>query len=496
MSNESLGLSPASTNAGTNNKFIDLSNAIYNRHTHDKSMFVDVGEINCMIGIESIICSDSDRKMLYELISGNYCTLFDTNFVRSIIRLKKKDFIRICNYCYKDDTFSGMEFVVLKLLKKYHLKEFKRDVRAGSINKILELFISEDETKLIVKVHTNKCTADEPVLYAQSLLYLVLFCLYQHVNRHAYNYLKEHQMHRMLPVEDYVVWVVRSVLTYITPIITKVVYTISIIADDNYTWFTQLKQLSPAYGFLAKGKDENQVMFTFRPNEQYLTSTLYTPVVDEAPSDTNYSARFVECNYKLTKGNVLTCDTTILSKDMVDGIFATLIDEDDEPVSIFLRIADDEEVYLAHYSILKRLLSFMKQHEELKAQVRQKAQDYVATGKFRIISDISNRDKVQILTKTKTVEHAFKNIKVPTPDDKLIQIIREELRKQGTMNSHVDYIVIVLELLQEEQKVINETLAPLDDRTSSKIKKIITNVKRKAKKLAPGLTLNEFYKEW
>ena len=44
MSNESLGLSPASTNAGTNNKFIDLSNAIYNRHTHDKSVSVDMGD--------------------------------------------------------------------------------------------------------------------------------------------------------------------------------------------------------------------------------------------------------------------------------------------------------------------------------------------------------------------------------------------------------------------------------------------------------------------
>ena len=67
MSNESLGLSPTSTNAGTNNKFIDLSNAIYNRHTHDKSVSVDMGEIQCMISVGTI-CGSDNIENLQQLI--------------------------------------------------------------------------------------------------------------------------------------------------------------------------------------------------------------------------------------------------------------------------------------------------------------------------------------------------------------------------------------------------------------------------------------------
>lgn len=93
MSNESLGLSPASTNAGTNNKFIDLSNAIYNRHTHDKSVSVDMGEIQCMISVGTI-CGSDNIENLQQLIS-NYGSLFDTEFVNEIQDLSKEDFIRI-----------------------------------------------------------------------------------------------------------------------------------------------------------------------------------------------------------------------------------------------------------------------------------------------------------------------------------------------------------------------------------------------------------------
>ena len=100
MKKESLGLRP-DTNAGTikTSKFIDSTSYIYNRHTHDKSVSVDMGEIQCMISVGTI-CGSDNIENLQQLIS-NYGSLFDTEFVNEIQDLSKEDFIRICNYHYK-----------------------------------------------------------------------------------------------------------------------------------------------------------------------------------------------------------------------------------------------------------------------------------------------------------------------------------------------------------------------------------------------------------
>lgn len=485
MNNESLGLSPSNTNTDTQDKYIDLSQAIYNRNTHDKSMCVEVVEINSMISIESILKNNKDREKLYNLVNSSYCSLFKKEFMRSIEELNKEDLKKLCNYSYKCDTFGGYEYRVLRLIQEDYLKELKRDIKADRLNNILKLFISIDETKLIVKLFPNKSTAKDPVLYAQSLLYLVLFSLYYQTNNYSSKYNKKD-----------LIDVINSVLTYLTPIITKVVYTISINADDNYTWFLQLKQLASAYGFLIKSENENQIVFTFRPKEQDFTSTLYTPVIDNVPSDTNFSARFIKCSYKLEKENILTCDTTIVSKDMVDCVFASFIDSDQSPVSLFSSINDSDDIYLAHYKILYILLSFIQQHEQLKREIRLNAKDFVANGNFQVISDISDDDKVKILTKRAMLQLAFNDIKKPFPDDKLIKIIREGLTKLKIKNSHIDYMIIILELFQKNKDIIDKELAPLDVRTSDKIKKIICNVRKKAKELAPTYTLNEFYKRF
>lgn len=488
MNNESLGLSPSNTNTDTQDKYIDLSQAIYNRNTHDKSMCVEVVEINSMISIESILKNNKDREKLYSLVNSSYCSLFKKEFMRSIEELNKEDLKKLCNYSSESDTFWGNEYRVLRLILKDYLKELKRDIKADRLNNILKLSISKDETKLIVKLFPNKSTAKDPVLYAQSLLYLVLFSLYYQTNNYSSQYNKRD-----------LIDVINSVLTYPTPIITKVVYTISINADDNYTWFLQLKQLASAYGFLIKSENENQIVFTFRPKEQDFTSTLYTPVIDNVPSDTNFSARFIKCSYKLEKENILTCDTTIVSKDMVDCVFASFIDSDQSPVSLFSSINDSDDIYLAHYKILYNLLSFTQQHEQLKREIRLNAKDFVANGNFQVISDIINNDndyKVKILTKKAMLKPAFNDIKKPLPDDKLIKIIRDELTELKIKNGHIDYMIIILELFQKNKDIIDKELAPLDVRTSYKIKKIISNVKRKAKGLAPTYTLNEFYKRF
>ena len=127
MNDESLGLSPSNTNTDTQDKYIDLSQAIHNRNTHDKSMCVEVVEINSMISIESILKNNKDREKLYSLVNSSYCSLFKKEFMRSIEELNKEDLKKLCNYSYKCDTFWGYEYRVLRLILKDYLKELKRD---------------------------------------------------------------------------------------------------------------------------------------------------------------------------------------------------------------------------------------------------------------------------------------------------------------------------------------------------------------------------------
>lgn len=498
MKKESLGLRP-DTNAGTikTSKFIDSTSYIYNRNTHDKSVSVDMGEIQCMISVGTI-CSSENIEKLQQLISNNYHSLFDLEFVDEITTLSKEELISICNYHYKEDTFSGTEAIVLSSLYHFHIEEFRRDLISGRLNDILELCVSKDnnsgEYNLVVKLYPSNSTAKDPVTYTRDLLYLVLFNLYEQMNRHKYDYWKEYLYLHKVPIAKYVVWVLKSVFTYIVPIVSIVDYKVTIKADDSYTWFTQLKQLDSEYGFLGKSCGDNHVTFTFRPREEFLNSTINFPVQNEAPSDTNYTKRVIQCLYTLHKDMTLTYDITLVGKDMVDSIFSVQTDEEDDILPIFSRLADDEDVYLASYRILHDMLSYTQQHEQQKARARIESAEEVRTGQFRIISDISDADKIQCLTKEKTMEHAFDEVEVPSQDEMLFSFIKQELEKMGQTYSILDYITVILEYYEEDKNVIDEALAPLDKETSGKICKVIRKLKKL--KLPPVYTLNNFYKEF
>lgn len=478
MNNESLKLSSNSTNAGIkkNNKFIELSKAIYNRTRHDKTMCVEVGEVNVMVSVESILNSNSDRKKLYQLIHSDYSVLFDSELIEGIRSYSKQDFIDTCIYHVDRDSFSGLEFYILKHLIDYHLDIFEEDLRSGRLNKIVKL--SVEKGNIIVKVFPSKCTNDNPVSYTISLLYLVLMHLYKQI----YN-------------DKDVCTVVKQLFLKVTPIVTKVVYTVKTTADDNYSWFTQLHQLKSGYKFFDIKKSNKQIRLLFRPQGHYLVSTLNVPVINLTPSDTNYKARLIKCTYTLGQDDVLSCKTTIVGKDMVDSVFSTWLDEENDPASIFSRLCDNEDLYLANYSILSRMLSFTKQHEGLKVRAKDRATMLIGEGKIKIISGTSEQ-KIRWTRNNLTTKHAFKDIKTPAPDAKLITIIKEELLKLGQKNNHIPYIIIVLELYQKDKSVIDKILEDLDKRTSDKIIQCITRLKKRIKKLVSGHTLNKFYGEW
>lgn len=490
---ESLEINSANIigNTGEDKTFIDLSNIIYNRHTHDKNMSAVVSEINFMVGLESIIHDANDKKELCNLIDSNYNSLFSVEFINEIKNLKEEDYKSICCYYYNEKNkckkFYGLEYHILRYLKDYHLSVFKDDISNGRLNKIIKLDVRKDN--LIVKVFPKNSTDDNSVSYTISLFYLVIWHLYKYTSKNVYENLYQKGYAR----DNYINWVIKHSFISIQPIITKVSYQVKVNADDNYTWFTQLKQLTSAYKFLNITTNENQVKFLFRPKEHYLATTLKFTVTNNTPSETNTEKRFIQCSYKLDKNNILFCETTIVSKEMVDCAFATQIDEQENLSSMYSSLSDNETIYLAQYSILKRLLSFTQQHETLKRNNIQLITNRVRNGGYIIVDEDDTKiNKVKLLTEIRTIKHAFKDVKQPTPDDELVKIIREELLKLGCRNNHTDYLITILELFEAEKSIIDNTLAELDVKTSEVIKKVIKKLKRQ--KFTTRYSLNEFYR--
>ena len=465
----SIEIDSTNIEVGNVNNVIDLSEFIYNRHTHDKTMFVNVSEIDFVISVESVIDSGNDKDKLFELVKLNYSSLFDTNVSEDIKSLTKKDLIEICDYNYIDDSFNGLEYHILRHLKDSHINKCIEDLRAKRLDKLIKLSVSNGN--LIVKVFPSKVLGTEnQVSYCVSLLYLVLLHILKHLH-----------------MEYSICEIVKALFIRVNPIVTKVAYTVLVNCNDSYSWFKQLQQLSSMYKFFNISSSKDQVKFLFRPKRHYLTSTVNVPVINEIPSDTNNEKRFISCTYKLRKQDVLECKTTIISKDMVDCVFATQID--DNIGSIYSALSDVEHIYLSNYDILDTLLSFTRQHEELKNRLRINGMELANTNNSMPVSFRQNA--VVSYVRKNLYNLAFEDIKVSN-DEQILTLIINQLNKIGQKNSLVDYSIVIMELLYKNKEFVDEILAKLDERTSNKIRKVLKNLK-KSKRVENLFSLNEFY---
>lgn len=466
----SIEINSTNTKVGNIDKFIDLSEFIYNRHTHDKTMFVNVAEIDFVISVESIIDSGNNRKKFFELVKLNYCSLFDTSVNEEIKSLTKKDLIEICDYNYINDSFSGLEYYILRHLMDSHIDKCIENLRAKRLDKLIKVSVSRDN--LIVKVFPSKVLeVENQVSYCVSLLYLVLMHIYKHLHK-----------------ECGICEIIKALFIRVNPIITKVAYTVLINCRDGYSWLKQLQQLSSMYKFFNISNTKDQVKFLFRPKHHYLISTVNVPVRNEIPSDTNNEKRFISCTYKLRKQDVLECKTTIISKDMVDCVFATQID--DNVGSMYSALSDVEHIYLSNYNILDTLLSFTKQHEELRNRLRVNGMELANTNNSMPVSFRQNA--VVSYIRRNLYQQAFGDIKA-TNDEELLALVINKLKKVGQKNSLVDYSIVIMELLYKEKEFVDEILAKLDERTSDKIRKVLKNLK-KSKRIENLFSLNEFYR--
>ena len=77
-------------------------------------MCVSVSEIDFVISIESFINSDDDRDKFLKLVKYNYGSLLNTSVFEDIKSLTKDDLIKICVYNPITDTFSGLEYYMLR----------------------------------------------------------------------------------------------------------------------------------------------------------------------------------------------------------------------------------------------------------------------------------------------------------------------------------------------------------------------------------------------
>ena len=460
-----------STNAkvGNTDNFIDLSEFIYNRHTHDKTMCVSVSEIGFVISIESFINSDDDRDKFLKLVKYNYSSLLNTSVFEDIKSLTKDDLIKICVYNSITDTFSGLEYYMLRHFMDSDIDGCIRDIRTRRLEKLIKLSVSKDN--LIIKVFPNKVLdVENKVSYCVSLLYLVMLHIY-----------------KQLYSESSISEIVKLLFIRVNPIITKVSYTILIKCDDSYSWLKQLQQLRSMYKFFNISSTKDQVKFLFRPKRHYLTSTVNIPVINEVPSETNKEKRFISCTYKLRKQDILECKTTLISKDMVDCVFATQID--DNVASMYSALSDNERIYSLNYYILSTLLFFTEQHEKLRNKRDIKKRKLINTDDFSAFA-VTEKDSVKRLL----YNFAFKDVKASN-DEQLLTLVIKQLKKVGQKNSLVDYSIVIMELLNKEKNVVDEILAKLDERTSDKIRKVLKSL-QKSKRVDNMLTLNEFYRSY
>ena len=460
-----------STNAkvGNTDNFIDLSEFIYNRHTHDKTMCVSVSEIGFVISIESFINSDDDRDKFLKLVKYNYSSLLNTSVFEDIKSLTKDDLIKICVYNSITDTFSGLEYYMLRHFMDSDIDGCIRDIRTRRLEKLIKLSVSKDN--LIIKVFPNKVLdVENKVSYCVSLLYLVMLHIY-----------------KQLYSESSISEIVKLLFIRVNPIITKVSYTILIKCDDSYSWLKQLQQLRSMYKFFNISSTKDQVKFLFRPKRHYLTSTVNIPVINEVPSETNKEKRFISCTYKLRKQDILECKTTLISKDMVDCVFAT--QKDDNVASMYSALSDNERIYSLNYYILSTLLFFTEQHEKLRNKRDIKKRKLINTDDFSAFA-VTEKDSVKRLL----YNFAFKDVKASN-DEQLLTLVIKQLKKVGQKNSLVDYSIVIMELLNKEKNVVDEILAKLDERTSDKIRKVLKSL-QKSKRVDNMLTLNEFYRSY
>ena len=466
----SIEINSTNKKVGNIDNFIDLSEFLYNRHTHDKTMFVNVSEIDFVISVESVINSSDDRDKFFELVKFNYSSLFDTSVSEDIKSFTKEDFIEICDYNYTSDSFNGLEYYILRHLMDFHIDKCIEDLRAKRLDKLIKVSVSKDN--LIVKVFPSKVLeVENQVSYCVSLLYFVLIHIYKHLHK-----------------ECSICEIVKALFIKVNPIVTKVAYTVLINCDDSYSWLKQLQQLSSMYKFFSISSTKEQVKFLFRPKRHYLTSTVNVPVINEIPSDTNNEKRFISCTYKLRKQDVLECKTTIISKDMVDCVFATQID--DNVGSMYSALSDVEHIYLSNYNILDTLLSFTKQHEELRNRLSVNGMEFVNTNNSMPVSFRQN--VIVNYIRRNLYQQAFGDIKA-TNDEELLALVIHKLKKVGQKNSLVDYSILIMELLYKEKEFVEEILANLDERTSNKIRKVLKNLK-KSKRVENLFSLNEFYR--
>ena len=152
-----------------NSNFINLSSAIYNRDSYDKTMCVEMEEIDFIISLESIMIDDDDKDSLYKLIGSCYSSIFDKEFINDIEGLTIEDYKDICVYHEERNTFSGLEYYILRHLNDCHIQMFRDDVKSGRLNSIIKLAVSKGN--LIVQLFPKKSTDDCPVSYCFTLLY-------------------------------------------------------------------------------------------------------------------------------------------------------------------------------------------------------------------------------------------------------------------------------------------------------------------------------------
>lgn len=130
---------------------------MYNRLAHDKSVLVNVFQINFMIEIKNICIEESSKEVLNSYVNTDILNLMCSINLNDIRNFKEEDFKKICSYFPNTDKFFGKEYYILRHLIDYHLEEYNRDLKSNKLKEIIKLSVSKDN--LIIKVFPSEIAA-------------------------------------------------------------------------------------------------------------------------------------------------------------------------------------------------------------------------------------------------------------------------------------------------------------------------------------------------
>lgn len=243
---------------------------------------------------------------------------------------------------------------------------------------------------------------------------------------------------------------------------------------------------------ISKNEKECSITFKYKPKNAYFIHTLsrfHMPYDNENPTFKTNSKKEKEGSRNIiiklfaTKEGYLGIKSTLFSLNSVDDI-TNYIRQSFSPNSrqdFYPWVSDKDEYLYSNLNNLSKVLSYTKQHEELRQKAIKKARNkYNPSETYNIFLEETSKSK----KKKDYIDNFVWNVmkKLSFQNISQYSIIDEELIKRFNLESYKeDYIIIANELASLDDSTVEEYISNVDKKQQNNIKKMIKYVRRTRK---------------